>query len=91
MLTPRAEIVGTPLGRSVLCSREPNPQFTPAWDGRLDPEVLARLTAAERFPAYLWPVFQILLHLQVAYTYLDGMLKENGSHARRFARPFVGE
>ena len=58
-------------------------------EGRLDPQVLARIATPERFPAYLWPVFQVLLRLPVAHSYFDGMLKQNGAYERRFARPFA--
>ncbi len=58
-----------------------------ARDGRLDPEILARLARPERFPLYLWPVFQVFLRLPVAHAYFDDMLKKNGAFERRFARP----
>ncbi|MBN2118890.1 MAG: flavodoxin family protein [Anaerolineales bacterium] len=58
-------------------------------DGRLDPEILARIAAPERFPSYLGPVFQVFVRLPVAHSYFDGMLKQNGAYARRFARPFI--
>ena len=60
-----------------------------ARDGRLDPEVLARIANPERFPAYLDPVFRLFMRLPAAHSYFDGMLKKNGAYERRFARPFV--
>ncbi|MBM3150825.1 MAG: hypothetical protein FJZ96_01245 [Chloroflexi bacterium] len=62
-----------------------------AREGRLDPEILARITVPERFPLYLWPVFKIFLRLPIAHSYFDGMLKKNGAYERRFARPFLAE
>jgi hypothetical protein len=60
-----------------------------ARDGRLDPEILARIAAPESFPAYLSPVFRIFLRLPVAHSYFDNMLKQNGAFERRFAQPFL--
>ncbi len=60
-----------------------------ARDGRLDREILARLAAPERYPAYMDPIFRIFLRLPSAHSYFDGMLKGNGAYERRFARPFV--
>ncbi|MFH2102644.1 MAG: hypothetical protein ABIJ39_04730 [Chloroflexota bacterium] len=60
-------------------------------DGRLDSEVLARIAAPERFPLYLWPVFQVFLRLPISHAYFDNMLKKNGAYERRFVRPFLAE
>jgi multimeric flavodoxin WrbA len=60
-----------------------------AREGRLDPQVLARLAAPERFPLYTWPFFQVLLRLPYGRSYFDGMLKNNGAYERRYARPFM--
>ena len=60
-----------------------------AREGRLDPEVLARIAAPERYPLRLWPFFQVFLRMPAAHSYFDGMLKKNGAYERRFARPFV--
>jgi len=60
-----------------------------ARDGRLDPEVLARIARPERFPSYAGPFFRIFLRLPIAHSYFDGMLKKNGAYGQRFARPFV--
>jgi multimeric flavodoxin WrbA len=60
-----------------------------ARDGRLNPEILARIAVPESFPAYLSPVFRIFLHLPIAHSYFDNMLKQNGAFERRFAQPFL--
>lgn len=57
--------------------------------GRLDPKVLAQIARPERFPAILWPVFQIFLRLPIAHSYFDNMLKQHGAYEQRFARPFA--
>jgi len=57
-------------------------------EGRLDPQILARLAMPERFPASLRPFFQVFLRLPASHTYFDDMLKKNGVYAQRFARPF---
>jgi multimeric flavodoxin WrbA len=62
-----------------------------ARDGRLDPEILARIASPERYPTYLWPFFQVFLRLSISHSYFDGMLKQNGAYDRRFARPFAKE
>ncbi|HEX2995016.1 MAG TPA: hypothetical protein VHP14_09330, partial [Anaerolineales bacterium] len=60
-------------------------------DGHLDPMALRRIAKPERYPAYLWPIFQVFVCLPIAHSYFDGMLKENGAYERRFARPFLSE
>jgi hypothetical protein len=60
-----------------------------AREGRLDPQVLARIAAPERYPLYLWPVFQVFLRLPIAHFYFDEMLKKNGVYERRSVRPFA--
>ena len=60
-----------------------------AREGRLNPQILAQIAAPERFPLYLWPVFQVFLRLPVAHFYFDDMLKKNGAYDGRFARPFA--
>lgn len=59
-----------------------------ARDGRLDQKILTRIAMPERFPLYLWPIFQVFLRLPVAHSYFDEMLKKNGVYEQRFARPF---
>jgi multimeric flavodoxin WrbA len=60
-----------------------------AREGRLAPEILAKIAAPERYPFYLGPIFQVFLRLPIAHSYFDGMLKKNGAYERRFARPFA--
>ena len=60
-----------------------------AREGRLYPQVLARIASPERYPFYLGPVFQVFLRLPLARVYFDDMLKKNGSFERRYARPFA--
>ena len=60
-----------------------------AREGRLDPALLARIARPERFPLYLWPLFQLFLRLPLAHSYFDSMLKKNGAYEQRFARPFT--
>ena len=60
-----------------------------ARDGRLDPQILARIATPESFPAYMGPVFQVFLRLPIAHGYFDDMLKKNGAYPRRFARPMI--
>ncbi|MBI4731257.1 MAG: flavodoxin family protein [Chloroflexi bacterium] len=60
-----------------------------AREGRLDPEVLARIASPERYPAYLGPVYQVFLRLPIAHSYFDNMLKKNDAYEQRFAHPFV--
>jgi multimeric flavodoxin WrbA len=62
-----------------------------AQDGKLDPQIVARLAAPERYPAALGPLFQLFLRLPLAHAYFDGMLKKNGVYAQRFAAPFAGK
>ena len=59
-------------------------------DGKLDPQVLARIAAPERFPLLPGPVFRIFL-APAPHSYFDGMLKKNGAYERRFAKPFTPE
>jgi hypothetical protein len=60
-----------------------------AAQGCFDPAAVQRMVQPERFPAILGPVFRVFLRSQVAHSYFDNMLKENGAYERRFARPFV--
>lgn len=60
-----------------------------AREGRFDPQVLAGIAVPERYPLYLWPVFQIFMRLPLAHAYFDDMLKKNGMFEKRFARPFA--
>jgi hypothetical protein len=58
-------------------------------EGSFDPQILSLIAAPERFPAILDPVFRIFLHLPIAHSYFDNMLKQNGVYQQRFARPFT--
>lgn len=60
-------------------------------DGRLDPATLASLAHPERFPAWMTPLFRIILRLPLVQGYFDGMLKKNGAYERRFDRPFEAQ
>lgn len=60
-----------------------------AQQGRFDPALLKALSKPERYPAYLAPVFKLLLRLPVATSGWDVQLKQNGAYERRFARPYV--
>jgi hypothetical protein len=62
-----------------------------ARDGCLDTKVLAHVALPERFPGFLWPVFQVFVRLPAAHAYFDDMLKKNGVYEQRFARPFLAE
>ena len=60
-----------------------------ASEGRFAPEILAKISHPEAFPAILGPVFKLFLRLPVAHSYFDEMLKKNGVYAERFAQPFI--
>jgi hypothetical protein len=60
-----------------------------AREGLLEPQILAHIAVPERYPFYLWPVFQVFLRLPLAHAYFDDMLKKNGVYERRFAGPFA--
>ena len=57
--------------------------------GQLDPLLLRGLAKPERYPAYMTPVFKILLKLPAAQFYWNGQLKQNGAYERRFDRPLA--
>ena len=56
--------------------------------GQLDPLLLHKLAQPEHYPAYLAPVFKLILQLPIANSYWDGQLKDNGAYEKRFARPY---
>ena len=56
---------------------------------QLNPATLAAVAKPERFPKFLAPIFQLFIHLPVAHSYFDAMLKKNGVYERRFERPFI--
>jgi multimeric flavodoxin WrbA len=60
-----------------------------AANGCFDPQILARISAPERFPAILDPFFRVFLRLPIAHSYFDQMLKQNGMYHQRFDRPFA--
>lgn len=55
----------------------------------LNKVTLASIAKPENFPKVLAPVFKLFLHLPIAHSYFDGMLKQNGVYERRFDQPFV--
>ena len=52
---------------------------------------LSSIAKPERFPAILWPVFKIFIHLPVAHGYFDRMLRENNAYDLRNRQPFLKE
>ncbi|MBA4384565.1 MAG: hypothetical protein C0410_07495, partial [Anaerolinea sp.] len=56
---------------------------------KLDEVTLSNIAKPESFPKVLAPIFQLFLHLPIAHSYFDGMLKKNGIYERRFDRPFM--
>ncbi len=57
--------------------------------GRFDPQILARITGLESYPAILGPFFKVFLRLQEGHSNFDEMMKKNGVFDQRFARPFA--
>lgn len=57
--------------------------------GRLDPDLLARLAGPECFPAAAAGIMKPLFRLGLFNGYWNKMLKANGAYARRFARPYL--
>jgi multimeric flavodoxin WrbA len=55
----------------------------------LSPATLTAIAKPESFPKALAPVFQLFVHLPIAHSYFDDMLKKNGVYERRFDRPFI--
>lgn len=55
----------------------------------LNEAILTSIAKPESFPKVLAPVFKLFLHLPIAHSYFDGMLKKNGVYERRFDQPFV--
>ena len=62
-----------------------------AIDGRFSPANLHTLAPREACPTYLTPLYHVLTHTPLLRDYWDGMLKQNGAFARRFAQPFAPE
>ncbi len=57
--------------------------------GQFAPDVVQKLARPERYPAYLIPVFKLLVKLPVLSMYWNNQLKENGVYEQRFAQPFI--
>jgi len=56
---------------------------------KLDRVTLTNIAKPESFPRELAPVFQLFVHLPLAHSYFDNMLKENGVFDKRFNQPFL--
>jgi multimeric flavodoxin WrbA len=56
--------------------------------GQLDSTLIRTFAGLEKFPAYLGPVFKLLLKFPLLNFYWDSQLKQNGVFDRRFARPY---
>ena len=59
-----------------------------AASGRYDPTALQAIVKPERFPAYMGPLYRVVLRLPFAHSYFDNMLKQNGAFEKRFDQPF---
>jgi len=58
--------------------------------GQFPPDAVQKLAKPERYPAYLIPVFKLLVKMPLLSMYWDNQLKANGVYEQRFAQPFVG-
>lgn len=58
--------------------------------GQFDAAQLRALAKPERYPAYLIPVYKVLVKVPLFSFYWNNQLKENEVYDQRFARPFVG-
>jgi len=58
--------------------------------GALNPHLLRQVAGIERYPAYLTPLFKLLVRLPLVNYYWDTQLKENLAYEQRFARPYWG-
>jgi hypothetical protein len=56
--------------------------------GRLDADLLKKLSKPERYPVYLAPVFKLLSATGLLNYWWNMQLKENGVFENRFARPY---
>ncbi len=56
--------------------------------GQFDPEAVRALSGRERYPAYLIPLFKMLVRTPLLATYWNNQLKANGVFEQRFAQPF---
>jgi multimeric flavodoxin WrbA len=57
--------------------------------GQFAPDAVQKLAKPERYPAYLIPVFKVLVKTPFLAMYWNNQLKENGVYEQRFAQPFV--
>lgn len=57
--------------------------------GQFPPDAVQKLAGRERYPAYLIPLFKVLVQTPLLAMYWDNQLKENGVYEQRFARPFL--
>jgi multimeric flavodoxin WrbA len=57
--------------------------------GQFPLDAVQKLAKPERYPAYLMPVFKVLVKSPVLSMYWNNQLKENGVYDQRFAQPFV--
>ena len=56
--------------------------------GQFDPDAVRALAGRERYPAYLIPLFKVLVKTPFLATYWNNQLKANGVYEQRFAQPF---
>lgn len=56
--------------------------------GQFDPDAVRALAGRERYPAYLIPLFKVLVKTPFLAAYWDNQLKANGVYEQRFAQPF---
>ena len=56
---------------------------------KVDPTILTSIAKPEHFPVILAPIFQLFVHLPIAHSYFDDMLKKNGAFKHRNDRPFM--
>ncbi|MBN1920305.1 MAG: flavodoxin family protein [Anaerolineae bacterium] len=56
--------------------------------GQFDPDAVRALAGRERYPAYLIPLFKVLVKTPFLAMYWNNQLKANGVYERRFAQPF---
>ena len=57
--------------------------------GQFAPDAVQKLAKPERYPAYLIPVFKVLVKTPFLGMYWNNQLKENGVYEQRFAQPFI--
>jgi len=57
--------------------------------GQFAPDVVQKLAKPEHYPAYLIPLFKLLVKVPALSMYWNNQLKENGVYEQRFAQPFL--